>query len=81
MGSRTGSIMVISIECEGKDNIFILYSNITSSMPEGINRISVNQLILEIYMDDGSITQQKVVINQVKQFMRDEEIKYTMEIR
>ena len=73
--------MVISIECEGKDNIFILYSNITSSMPEGINRISVNQLILEIYMDDGSITQQKVVINQVKQFMRDEEIKYTMEIR
>ena len=81
MGSRTGSIMVISIECEEKNDIFILYSDITSSLQDGVNRISVNHHILEIYLSDNSFEQQKVIVNQVKQFMRDNEIKYTMEMR
>ena len=81
MGSRTGSIMVISIECEEKNDIFILYSDITSSLQDGVNRISVNYHILEIYLSDNSFEQQKVIVNQVKQFMRDNEIKYTMEMR
>ena len=73
--------MILSIECEDKNSIFVLYSEMTSSLIEGINRISVSEHVLEIYMHDDSIAQQKIVINQIKQFMRDEEIKYTMEIK
>ena len=81
MGSRTGSIMIISIQCENKNAIFTLYSEMTSDMPNSAYRISVNENTLEIYMNDNSLEQQKVVVNQVKQFMRDNEFNYTMEIK
>ena len=81
MGSRTGSVMIISIWCEEKEGIFTLYSNITSSMPGGENRISVNESTLDIYLNDNSVEQQKIIVNQIKQFMRDKEIKYTMEMK
>ncbi len=81
MGSRTGSIMIISIQSESEKAIFDLYASISKSSYMGVHRISVDSRMILIHMSDNSLTEQKIIINEVKQFMRDNEVKYTMEIK
>ena len=81
MGSWTGSIMIIKIQCEDKKAIFLLYSDITYGMTTEAYQVSVNEYTLEVHIADDNLEKQKIVANQIKQFMRDNEINYKMEIK
>lgn len=81
MGSWTGSVMKIIIECENKKDANSLYSSVSKRGVSLNYMISVTGRVMELSLSDDSVGNQKLVVNHIKQFMRDNEINYTMEIK
>ncbi len=73
--------MIICIQSKAEKAIFDLYSSISKASYSSIHRIAVESDIIRIYMGDSSLSEQKIIVNQVKQFMRDNSYNYTMELK
>ncbi len=81
MGTRPGDIMIISIQSDSHEAIFELYAELSGNVPASAYMVSVDGDTLFIHMSDDSFTDQKVLINEIKQFMRDNSFNYKMEIK
>ncbi len=73
--------MTISVQCEYEKNTAALYAEMSNLIPAGVHRIRVMSDTISIYMSDNNFSGQKIIVNQIKQFMRDNSYNYTMEMK
>ncbi len=73
--------MKVSILCELEKSVLRLYTEVVKDMPSGVYSVSVSKKTMLLYMKEDDFSTQKIVINQIKQFMRDNSYNYEMEIK
>lgn len=73
--------MIIEIECDSPVEINSLYGDMSKVSSKLAYRIGVINNVMEIHINDENLSDQKIIVNNIKQYMRDTETNYTMEIK